>query len=218
MSSIPYKFKQNSRTKGVNLKINVKGELTITSRRQMSEHEVAKLLQKHQPWIESVMAKRPALDQQQLFDGAEIMLYGDKETIKFVTDGKRKQEVKEVGPYLEVNALAGNHEAVLHTWLLKVARQGILTRVQELAEQFKFDYKNVSVRDQSTRWGSCSREKNLNFNWRLALAPLEILDYVVVHELCHLVHHDHTQKFFDLQKKMLPDWVKWKVKLEKLLA
>jgi predicted metal-dependent hydrolase len=67
-------------------------------------------------------------------------------------------------------------------------------------------YGRVSVRDQATRWGSCSTSTNLAFNWRLVLAPPEVLDYVVVHELAHLVEMNHGPAFWALVGRHCPDW------------
>ncbi len=63
----------------------------------------------------------------------------------------------------------------------------------------------ISIRSQKTRWGSCSSKGNLNFNWRLVMAPAEILDYVVVHELCHLAYLNHSGQFWQLVSSILPD-------------
>ncbi len=67
-------------------------------------------------------------------------------------------------------------------------------------------YGRISVKDQKTLWGSCSRKKNLNFNWRLAIAPSDILDYVVVHELSHLLEMNHSKKFWALVAGWCPDY------------
>lgn len=64
----------------------------------------------------------------------------------------------------------------------------------------------ITIRSQKTRWGSCSSKGNLNFNWRLLMAPLEILDYVVVHELCHLAYLNHSPQFWQLVGDILPDY------------
>ena len=68
----------------------------------------------------------------------------------------------------------------------------------------------VTIREQKTRWGSCSRKGNLNFNWKLIRAPQEALDYVVVHELCHLYEFNHSPGFWRMVESVLPDYGQWK--------
>ena len=68
------------------------------------------------------------------------------------------------------------------------------------------------------RWGSCTPMGKIILNPELIKAPKACIEYVIVHELCHLIYRDHNQKFFDLQTKEMPDWEKWKMKLEKLMA
>jgi hypothetical protein len=75
------------------------------------------------------------------------------------------------------------------------------------ASRIGVEYKRIAIRDTRSRWGSCSQGGTLSFTWRLALAPRVILDYVVVHELCHLRHHDHSKRFWSLLERVRPTYV-----------
>ena len=88
----------------------------------------------------------------------------------------------------------------------KRAKEIILARVEHWAPALNLDYRRVFVKDQRTLWGSCSGRKNLNFNWRLAAAPPEALDYVVIHELCHLREMNHSKKFWAHVREACPDY------------
>lgn len=79
-------------------------------------------------------------------------------------------------------------------------------RVAYYAEKLGVSYGKITLRQQKTRWGSCAASGNLNFNWLLILAPPEVLDYVVVHELCHRREMNHSQAFWKEVEKILPDY------------
>ena len=87
-------------------------------------------------------------------------------------------------------------------------------RVAYYAEKLGVSYGKITLRQQKTRWGSCSSEKNLNFNWKLILAPPEVLDYVVIHELCHLKEMNHSKAFWDEVGKVMPEYETYKLWLK----
>lgn len=88
----------------------------------------------------------------------------------------------------------------------EAARSLVEKRLTELNRPYGFSYGKVSIRNQKSRWGSCSIRGNLNFNYRLALIPARLSDYVMVHELCHLGQFDHSQAFWDLVARAIPDY------------
>ena len=90
----------------------------------------------------------------------------------------------------------------------------LAVRVAYYAEKLGVSYGKITLRQQKTRWGSCSSEKNLNFNWKLILAPPEVLDYVVVHELCHLKEMNHSKAFWDEVGKVMPEYETYKLWLK----
>ena len=94
------------------------------------------------------------------------------------------------------------------------AKSYIPQRVSYYADTYRHiirhDYSAIAIRDQKTRWGSCSGRGTLSFNWRLMLAPPKVLDYVVVHELCHLEHMNHSKDFWACVESILPDYKEYR--------
>lgn len=90
------------------------------------------------------------------------------------------------------------------------AREYIPKRVEYYHQFTGGDYEKIAIRDQKTRWGSCSANGTLSFNYRLMLAPPRVLDYVVVHELCHLTHMNHSKEFWDMVASILPDYKEYR--------
>lgn len=94
----------------------------------------------------------------------------------------------------------------LTAWYEKQAHIQIPKRVRYYATVVNETFSRIFIKNQKSRWGSCSSARNLNFNWRLMMAPLTVLDYVVVHELCHLKQMNHSNEFWTEVEKVLPDY------------
>lgn len=90
--------------------------------------------------------------------------------------------------------------------LADLALEKIPERVRYYAEIMKVAYGRITIRNQKTRWGSCSGKGNLNFNCLLMLAPEKVIDYVVVHELCHLIEMNHSKAFWEQVERVMPDY------------
>ena len=106
-----------------------------------------------------------------------------------------------------------NEDAVrvaLKQALSRRALERIRERLDHFAPQIGVQFGRVAIRDQKSRWGSCSSGHNLNFNWKLIMAPPEALDYVVIHELCHLIEFNHSPRFWKLVETQMPEYALWK--------
>jgi hypothetical protein len=99
---------------------------------------------------------------------------------------------------------AVNPRTSLHNWLRRKARKLVHDRLVLRAREMGVKFDRVFIRAQRTRWGSCSSRKNLSFNWRLVMAPPEVLDYLVVHELAHLIEPNHSMKFWLIVRSYCP--------------
>ena len=91
-------------------------------------------------------------------------------------------------------------------WYKQQARKIIARRTEYYSSIFGYKYNKITIRNQQTRWGSCSGRNNLNFNWRLIMAPLNVIDYVVVHELSHIEEKNHSRRFWDKVSNVMPDY------------
>jgi hypothetical protein len=102
----------------------------------------------------------------------------------------------------------------IQEWYRRQTGQIIAERLPPISQRLGLDYNKFSIKKQRSRWASCSKKKNLNFNLLLAAAPQQVIDYVIIHELAHLVVMDHSKKFWDLVATFDPDYRNHKVWLE----
>ncbi len=87
-------------------------------------------------------------------------------------------------------------------------------RLEDFNKIYHFKWSKITIKNQKSRWGSCSRRGNLNFNYKIALIPSHICDYIIVHELCHLKEFNHSQRFWDLVAIAIPDYLVIKKELK----
>lgn len=96
------------------------------------------------------------------------------------------------------------------------ARKFVKERLEYWNKHYKFKYGRVSIRNQRSRWGSCSSKGNLNFNFRIITLPPYLTDYIIVHELCHIGQFNHSQKFWNLVGETMPNYTKLISELKKI--
>ncbi len=98
----------------------------------------------------------------------------------------------------------------------EVARVLVLERLAIYNQIYQYKYNRISIRDQKTRWGSCSSKGNINFNYKIALLPTHLADYIVVHELCHVGEMNHSSRFWDLVARTIPNYLECRAQLKSI--
>jgi predicted metal-dependent hydrolase len=172
---------------------------------------------KQQSFFLSFQPKTP----QRKYVSGETHLYLGRQYRLQIKIGK-EESVRLKGKFIVVTAAEKSRtKDLLSGWYLEHARLKFHSVAAPLIDKFKkhkVEPSSIVLREMPTRWGSCTPKGKIILNPELIKAPKGCIEYVIIHELCHLVHHDHTQRFIELQKKEMRDWERWKVKLEKLLA
>lgn len=213
-------------TKRKSLGITVKPDLAVCVKAPVatSMEKVKEKLQKKAPWIikqqSFFLSFHPKTPLRKYVNGETHLYLGRQYLLKIIPGNGEVAMLK--GKFIEVITTEKSKvKTLLNEWYLQNARAKFASIAQPLIAKFrkyKVEPTSVNLREMPTRWGSCTPKGKIILNPELIKAPKGCIEYVIIHELCHLVHHDHTQKFIDLQTKEMPDWEKWKHKLETLLA
>lgn len=181
-------------------------------------------IRKKAPWIikqQSFFLSFHPKTSQRKYIGGETHLYLGRQ-YRLQIDIGSVESVKLKGKFILVTAIEKSRvRDLLNEWYLQHARDKFGKIAAPLIEKFKkhkVEPSSIILLSMPTRWGSCTPKGKIILNPELIKAPRGCIEYVIIHELCHLIHHDHTQKFLDLQTKEMRDWEKWKNKLERILA
>ncbi len=220
---VPITVRRSPRAKRLSLKIeSEKPELVLVIPRYALSLQIDSFIRKQTPWIEKhwnqalkKVQRRPKRNQK---DGDIYFYFGETLTLKLIPSVRWTTKVRAVGDTLEITlhkatSLSDGKKAIkkaVQEFYKKKAGEVIHDRLQFFNEHYNLKYNRVTFRNQKTRWGSCSSAKNLNFNYRLMMAPIEIIDYVVVHEMCHLKYMNHSAAFWQLVAEEMPEYKEMK--------
>ena len=114
------------------------------------------------------------------------------------------------------NPVFHKHSKIEYRKNKEEALKTVQKKVEEINEVYGFSYNKISIRNSRSRWGSCSAKKNINFNYKIIFLPEDLLDYIVVHELCHLGEMNHSKRFWNLVEKTTPDYREMRKKIKSI--
>lgn len=201
-----------SRRRSISLEITRNAQLIVRMPKYASLRDVERFVMEKKAWIEQKLQEAGENVQKhspkKFVSGEKFYYLGEKYTL--VT---RSQSIKSQSSKLEFNngfyIFEGDipyAKNIFIKWYKRQAKINIPKRVQWYAFHHNLKYGKITITSASRRWGSCTSTGNLNFTWKLILLPIKIMDYVVVHELAHLLQHNHSKKFWAEVEKMMPDY------------
>lgn len=232
--STPFKLIRVARRRHVHVIVDDEGELLVRAPWRYSLDRAVEVIREHERWVENTLQscratrrKRPALvpgSRLPLFDEQLVLVVHERAQLPLLPETQMPYPSHDHGEDLlqsasgkvyrnrqrlcvEPNRLgAGVLRELLEAWFRGQAVRHLPERLERFAKELRVRPSRVSIRGQKTRWGSCSSQGEISLNWRLVLLPSELADYILVHELCHLRHLDHSSSFWNLVATQVPDY------------
>lgn len=198
-----------SRRKTIAIVVHADGRVIVRAPQRLSETRILAFIAEKQTWIEKKLAQtriqKNQVSPRMYQTGEALPFMGRLVPIEMVVDSK-SPIVYTGDKFLIKQVDRDSAEQIVTAWYRQQARKIIQERIDRYADQFHFQYTRVRISSARTRWGSCSSRGTLSICWRLVMAPLHILDYVVLHELTHLVEPNHSSRFWERLAAMMPDY------------
>ncbi len=211
-----------SKRKTIAISFDRDGNLCVKAPTWVSKKAIESFLAEKTEWIEATAKRlqnqrmKEIAERKGLENGEELPYLGQKKILTVVREERQRAKVKCIGERLILSVPYDvdyeEKKEQLEKWYRKEAGIVLEEKVQCFANILSVKYSDIRIKDQKSRWGSCSSKGNLNFNFRIIMAPEYVCDYVVIHELCHLVHMDHSKDFWRLVESVCPAYkqcIKW---------
>ena len=211
-----------SRRRTVSLEITTEGELVVRAPLRAPETWILALIEEKRDWIERKIAdmqNRPSPKKRHFATGDEFLFLGKMYTLVVLAES---DAAVTLGDHLYIGERRlPECRDLLIAWYVEKAKEILPARVAGIAAILDYVPKKIRISDARRRWASCSSTGTLSFSWRLVLAPPEVIDYVVVHELVHLRQPDHSERFWKKVQDAMPEYAehrRWLRENERMLA
>lgn len=196
-----------SNRKTITLVIEKDGSLTVRAPNRVPMNFIREFVGKHADWIlkhqQKVRNYTPVPERE--YTTGEIFPYLGK-TYPLEITREQEEKLRFNGRFKMAESARAKGRVVFESWYKTRAKELFPVRVRMLADKHNLQFLKVRISSARTRWGSCSSKGTISLSWRLILLPMEIVDYVVIHELCHTVEHNHSNRFWRQVEKILPEY------------
>lgn len=203
-----------SKRKTLEISIKAPGLVTVRAPQYVSKNQIEKTLRKKEKWlIEKLhfLNDSKNIPIKKNYVSGEYFMYLGKNYILdlVINEGLKKPEIKLTQHNLIITAPTRGEDIIrqaMEAWYKEMAKQMIEERISYYSKYFNEKVNSIKIKAQKTRWGSCNYKNDLFFNYKLIMSPLSVLDYVVVHEMCHMEHKHHQKSFWNNVASIVPDY------------
>ena len=198
-----------SRRRTVGLVINQDAQLIVRAPLWTSLSEIQRIVARKHGWIarkQKLSLVRLPLRSKQFVEGEEFLFMGETYPLRMVEQGPEKVALNQEFKLSKDVASQARH--YIQKWYKIQADQYIKEKVSVHARRLELEFASIKINDAKSHWGSCGHKRTLNFTWRLIMAPPRVIDYVIVHELMHIKHRNHSAVFWKDIKALIPDYKK----------
>ena len=216
---LAYTIKRSSKRRKLTITVERDRSVVVHAPARTSDEKIRKVIEARRQWIlektghEQKYEELPHAPGKELVSGESALYLGRNYQIEVIKNGRI--EVVFDHRFLIPKQHAGKRKEVLREWYLAKAKEKILPRVKHHAKELGVIYAAAKIVDNRYRWGSCTVKDNVNFNWRLIKAPMFVIDYIIVHELAHLIEGNHTDRFWNIVRAQTPTMEKARLWLKK---
>lgn len=200
---------KRSNRKDIEVAIKADNSVVIFAPPTAKLPQIKALVSQRMPWIASKRLARSFTLQKhkkEYIPGESFLLFGDNFSLEVKSHGKQSNLVHDGKRFTIKPEAASQGEKWFTAFYKRVAKEVLIPRAQGLAKKLGYKTSHIRVMELGARWGSCSSSSRINLNWRLAMLPKHIADYVIIHELTHIEAIGHTDKFWKRVEKAMPNY------------
>ncbi|MBS4538646.1 M48 family metallopeptidase [Clostridium sp. D2Q-11] len=215
-----------SKRKTMEISIKPPGIIKVKAPRRLSEEQIIQWVKSKSEWIAKKTSEfkdiEHMLRKKEYINGEKFMYLGEEYPLEIIIDKSlAKSKVKNLNDKFYIHTSIREEYIMndaMEQWYRERTEEIILEKIKYYEKYFNVVPNKIKIKEQKRIWGSCSSKKNLNFNWRLSMAPISVIEYIVVHEMCHLIHMNHSKKFWNLVGDIMPNYKEKREWLKKYSA
>lgn len=203
-----YVIKRSANRKKLTITIERDRSVIVHAPESTPEEKIHEIVEAKRHWIHEKTQHAQKYKKQlhppgkELVNGESALYLGRHYQIELITTDSKEIQFEQ--RFLIPSSFSGKRRSILRSWYIDQAKEKILPRAKSFATALGVDLASINIVDNRFRWGSCTPKNKVNVNWRLIKAPMYVIDYVIVHELAHLLESNHTSRFWNIVRAQSP--------------